>query len=72
VSRTNIPVSNAVYDQLADHKGDDETWDDVLKRAADALDEELGSEQTACIPPEQVAEIARETASEVENRMTRR
>ncbi|RKS83299.1 hypothetical protein BDK61_2642 [Haloarcula quadrata] len=72
MSRTNIPVSDAVYDRLADHKAEGETWDDVLEQAADALDEEPGSEQTACITPEQVAEIARETAAEVENRMTRR
>jgi len=40
VSRTNIPVSDAVYDQLADHKAEGETWDDILEQAADALDED--------------------------------
>jgi len=73
MSRTNLPVSDEVYDRLAEHKSDDDTWEDVLERAADALDGTDTSEQTAHIPPEQVDEIAgrvaSETVSELEERM---
>ena len=74
--RTNIPVSDALYKHLQKHKGESDTWEDALERAVDALEDAdpdaVGREQTACIPAEQVDEIARKAAAEVENRMTRR
>jgi hypothetical protein len=38
MSRKSISVSEDVYDRLLAHKGADDSWTDVGKRAADALD----------------------------------
>lgn len=74
MGRTNVPIDDDLHARLSELKGED-TWNELLARAADALeadDVDDGATQTAHIPAEQVEEIARQTASEVENRMTRR
>ncbi|MFA1612043.1 hypothetical protein [Halobellus rubicundus] len=82
--RKNIPVDEAIFERLKAQKGEDDTWNDVGARAADALeadaDGDTGAEdgctQTARIPTEQVEEIARmagvKAADEVEDRLTGR
>lgn len=81
--RKNIPVDERLFKRLAALKGEDDTWDDVIARAADALEADENGEtdsdeaciQSARIPTEQVEEIARlagdQAARELENRLTR-
>jgi hypothetical protein len=80
--RKNIPVDEDIFERLAAQKGEDDTWNDVMARAADALEAdgsgatgaEDGCTQTARIPTEQAEEIARmaghHAGDEVENRLT--
>jgi len=82
--RKNIPVDEPLYERLVAQKADDDTWNDVMERAAEALeaDESEGTDaaeaciQTARIPTEQAEEIARmagrHAGDEVENRLTGR
>jgi len=74
MSRQTITGSEAAVERLRDHKADGESWTETLNRAADALesldgDDELGLNSVAV---ENVDEIARAAADEVENRMARR
>jgi hypothetical protein len=68
--RTTITTSEAAHDRLADHKRDGESWTELFNRAAEALESRDGDVNTTAV--ENVDEIARATADEVENRMTRR
>ena len=72
--RTTLSVPDALYERLEACKRDDESWPDVLKRAAEALEStDDGSERTMdALTQDHIDDIARATADEVENRMTRR
>jgi len=78
MSRTTISVTDDAHDRLAAHKGDGESWTDVFERAAAALDgdgdgEDRDPQTDPCVvSAETIEEIARATAAEVEDRMTRR
>lgn len=66
--RRTITVREPVYERLSADKADDESWSDYLSRLADG-DGEHGLNTVAV---ENVDEIGRATATQVENRMTRR
>jgi hypothetical protein len=68
--RTTTTTSEAAHDRLAEFKRDGESWTELFHRAADALESAEGGVNTTAV--ENVDEIARATADEVENRMTRR
>lgn len=80
--RKNIPTDSEVFERLAAQKGEDDTWTDVMRRAAEALEDdesgataaEDGCTQTARIPTEQAEEIARmagdQAARELQNQLT--
>jgi predicted CopG family antitoxin len=68
--RTTITTSEAAHDRLADHKREGESWTELFNRAAEALESTEGDVNTTAVA--NVDEIARATAEEVENRMTRR
>jgi predicted CopG family antitoxin len=67
--RKTITVTEACYERLQAVKRSDESWTDCLTRLADDTDTER-KPNTAVV--ENIEEIARRTASEVEDRMTRR
>jgi predicted CopG family antitoxin len=74
MSRQTITASDAAVERLREFKRDGESWTETLNRAAEALeaqdgDGELGMNSVAV---ENVDEIARAAADEVENRMARR
>jgi predicted CopG family antitoxin len=70
MSRTTITTSDAAHDRLAEFKREGESWTELFNRAADALESTDGDVNTTAVS--NVDEIARATADEVENRMTRR
>jgi len=67
MSRKTITVTGAAYEAADADRRDDESWSEYLERVAG--DTEHGPNTVAV---ENVDEIARQTADEVENRMTRR
>jgi hypothetical protein len=73
MSRKSITVDASVYERLADHKDADESWSDFGARVADTLEDDDGGEhKPSTVAVTNVDEVARATADEVENRMTRR
>jgi len=68
--RTTTTTSQAAHDRLAEHKRAGESWTELFNRAAEALESQDGDVNTTAVA--NVDEIARATAEEVENRMTRR
>jgi predicted CopG family antitoxin len=71
MSRKTITVSEAAYERLQAHKDSGESWTEVINRAAEAMDSEDEHKPNA-VAVTNIDEIARATADEVENRMTRR
>lgn len=65
--RKTITVDEPVFDRLAEAKPADASWSEYLSNLADGTVNDVNT-----VAVENVDEIARQTASEVENRMTRR
>ena len=71
MGRKTTSVTEAAFERCDEHRRDDESWTDFFHRVADLLED--GTEQNPqTVAVENVAEVARATADEVENRMTRR
>lgn len=82
--RRTVSGAADVIDRLEDdHKHDEDTWTDVLRRAADALDKQTDGRQVVrkmnadgALTEDHIDDIvsrtARRAAEEVENRLTRR
>lgn len=70
MSRKTITIREDVFDRLDADRGDTESWSDFLDRLADEDGDTEHEPNTATV--ENVDEIARAVAAEVENRMTRR
>lgn len=71
--RKTITISKSAYDRLAPLKDEDESWTDVINSLVDEVEGEDGGEHKPnTVSVSNVDEIARATATEVENRMTRR
>lgn len=74
MSRKTISVDEGAYETLEAHKDEDESWSDVFEQAAEALESGDGSDEhevnTAVV--ENIDEVKRAVADEVENRLTRR
>lgn len=68
MGRKTISVTEDVYERLAEAKREGESWSNTLARLADGG----GECKPNTVAVENVDEIARATADEVENRMTRR
>jgi len=66
MSRTTITVTDDAFEAADADRRDDESWSDYLQRVADTEHDP----NTAAVS--NVDEIARATADEVEDRMTRR
>ena len=74
MTRKTITVTEDVYERLATLKRDDESWSELGDRAADVLesgDSDVNTEPSSVVV-ENIDEIARASADEVEDRMTRR
>lgn len=71
-NRKTVTVDGDAHAKLAAHKDPSESWSDVFSRAADALSDSESEHTLNTVAVENVDEIARRTASEVEDRMTRR
>jgi len=67
--RKTITLRESAYDALDDAKREDESFSDTVERLADGSEAEHTPNTVAV---ENVDEIARAAATEVENRMTRR
>lgn len=78
MARKTITVREAVYDRLDGHKGDDESFSDLLDRAVNALEAqegeagEHGEQLTTAHIDDIAAEVSHRTATELENRLQRR
>lgn len=68
--RTTLSVTDDAYDALDTHRRDDESWSECFARIAAEFDDTEYGPQTVSV--DNVDEIARAAADEVENRMTRR
>lgn len=68
--RKTITVEEAAFEASDADRRDDESWTDYLHRVAGDGDEDEHTPNTVAV--ENVDEVARATAAEVENRMTRR
>ncbi|MWG36480.1 hypothetical protein [Halomarina oriensis] len=68
MSRTTISVPPALHDRLSAEKPDDESWPAFLESLLDGRDEFTMNS----LSEDDVDRIARQTATEVEDRMTRR
>jgi len=67
--RKTITLRESAYDALDDAKREDESFSDTVERLADGSE---GEHTPNTVAVTNVDEIARRTADEVENRMTRR
>jgi len=67
--RKTITLRASAYDALDDAKREDESFSDTVERLAGESD---GEHTPNTVVAENVDEIARAAATEVENRMTRR
>jgi len=74
MSRKHCSVSEAAFNQLAVHMDEGESWSDLFERAAEALEaQDCGvNTEPETVAVENIQEVARATADEVEDRMTRR
>jgi len=74
MSRKTVTFPKDVFDRLDDLKHDDESWPEFGERVADVLEAQDGdvNTETNTVVVDNVEEIARASAGEVENRMTRR
>jgi hypothetical protein len=69
--RAHVSTTQAAHDRLDAHRREGESWSDLFERVADVLDDaDANGPETVAV--ENVDEIARAAADEVENRMTRR
>jgi len=75
MGRTTITAGDEGYEAIAAHKGEDESWTELLKRAADALEADDGGGELApnTLTEEHIEDIAartsRRTADELEDRL---
>ncbi|MFB6189347.1 MAG: antitoxin VapB family protein [Halapricum sp.] len=77
--RKHLSILADVYERLEAHKHEDESWSDLVERAADALEED-GNEDDVngleTLTEEHIDDIAartaRKTADEVQDRLTGR
>lgn len=71
----NIRISRELFEALDEDKRDDETWTERIERARDADDARnlhASEPLTRDDVPDLADELARKTADEVENRLSRR
>jgi predicted CopG family antitoxin len=73
MSRKTITISKNAYDRLAPLKDEDESWTDIIHGLVDEVEgRDDGEHSPNTVAVTNVDEIARATATEVENRMARR